>query len=220
MNPRKKHLIIGSTAAAVGAALLLVGCVAVAPSAISAFSKPAGIVNAAPTPETTSTVPPSPKAGFVDTSPGAPKVKRAGEKAAGDRIGAPTSTFSTPAGYANGISLAPSKFSRGTITSRGTGIITGAPFIVFQLTLQNGSQATVDVSQVVVTLKYGAKDIAAAPLYDDVTAQDFAGSIAAGQSQTATYAFQIPKNVTSANLYVDVNGNLLPAHFDGTLPNG
>ena len=102
--------------------------------------------------------------------------------------------------------------------SQGTGIITGAPYIVFHLSLNNGSTTTVDVSEVVVTLKYGPDATAAAPLYDDVPATDFTGEIRAGSSQTSTYAFLLPKNVTTADLYVDVNGDLLPAHFEGALP--
>lgn len=199
-------------------ALLLAGCAAVAPTTSDAVSRTVGAVTASPIPEATSTVPPSAKAGFVDTSSGAPKVTRPGEKVKALRAGAATAAFDTAVVYPDGIAIMTGKFARGVITSKGTGIITGAPYLVLNLTLKNGSRTAVDVSAVVVTLKYGAKSEVAAPLYDDVSATDFFGSIPAGQSQTATYAFQLPKDVKSADLYVDVDGDLLPAHFEGGLP--
>lgn len=201
------------------AALILAGCVAVAPVTTDTANKPVGVITAHPEPEPTSTVPPSAKAGFVDTSPGAPAVTRAGQRPKSARLGAATVTFGSPAAYPNGISIATARFARGSVSSKGTGIITGSPYIVFEVTLQNGSSNAVDVSQVVVTLKYGAKAEAAAPLYDDVAAADFSGSIATGASRTATYAFQLPKSVTVADLYVDINGDLLPVHFQGVVPN-
>lgn len=200
------------------AALILVGCVAVAPVTTDAANKPVGVITAHPEPEPTSIVPPSAKTGFVDTSPGAPAVTRTGQKPKSARLGTAPATFGSPAVYPNGISIATASFARGSVTSEGTGIITGAPYIVFEVTLQNGSSTAVDVSQVVVTLKYGAKAEAAAPLYDDVAAADFSGSIAAGKSRTATYAFQLPISVTVADLYVDINGDLLPVHFQGGVP--
>jgi hypothetical protein len=212
----KMHLTVISLTSLV--ALLLVGCVGITPSTKDASDKPIGVITASPIPEPTSTVPPSAKVGFADTSSGAPKVTRPGEKAKALREGATTVTFSTAASYPDGISITTAKFARGTVSSRGTGVITGAPYLVLKLTLANGSHSTIDVSEVVVTLKYGPKSDAAAPLYDDVAASDFSGSLPAGQSQTATYAFQLPKEINSADLYVDINGSLLPAHFAGTLP--
>jgi len=200
------------------AALILAGCVAVAPVTTDTANKPVGVITAHPEPEPTSTVPPSAKAGFIDISPGAPAVTRAGQKPKSARLGTAAATFGSTAVYPNGISIATARFARGSVSSKGTGIITGAPYIVFEVTLQNGSSHEVDVSQVVVTLKYGAGAESAAPLYDDVAAADFSGSIAAAESQTATYAFQLPKSVTVADLYVDINGDLLPIHFQGGLP--
>jgi hypothetical protein len=209
-----------TAALAIGiAALMLTGCAAT-PALSSSQSGKAAAASAAanPDPEPTGSEKNGAKPGFVDTVDGAPRVDRAGQKKAADRLTATRATFAKAAKYPGGISLTADDFSRGNVHSQGTGIITGAPYIVFKLSLHNGSMKAVDVSQVVVTLKYGPDATAAAPLYDDVPAKDFSGQIQARSSETSTYAFLLPKDVTAADLYVDVNGDLLPAHFEGELP--
>lgn len=211
---------VWSAACGIGiAALILTGC-AIAPASPSSHSDKT--VAASPTvnpdPEPTGSEKNGAKPGFVDTVDGAPHVDRADQKKAADRSTATPAKFTKAADYPDGISLTADDFSRGNVHSQGTGIITGAPYIVFNLSLHNDSKKAVDVSQVVVTLKYGPDATAAAPLYDDVPAKDFSGQIRAGSSQTSTYAFLLPKDVTTADLYVDVNGDLLPAHFEGELP--
>jgi hypothetical protein len=209
-----------SAACAIGiAALMLTGCAAT-PALSSSQSGKAAAASAAanPDPEPTGSEKNGAKPGFVDAVDGAPHVDRASQKTAAERLTATPATFTKAANYPGGISLTADDFSRGNVHSQGTGIITGAPYIVFNLSLHNGSKKAVDVGQVVVTLKYGPDATAAAPLYDDVPAKDFSGQIQAGSSQASTYAFLLPKNVTTADLYVDVNGDLLPAHFAGALP--
>jgi hypothetical protein len=211
---------VWSAGCAIGiAALMLTGC-AVAPALSSSQSGKTLAASHAPNPdpEPTGSEKNGAKPGFVDTVNGAPHVDRANQKTAAQRLTAAPTTFNKAANYPGGISLTADNFSRGNVHSQGTGIITGAPYIVFNLSLHNGSKNAVDVSQVVVTLKYGPDATAAAPLYDDVPAKDFSGQIQAGLSQASTYAFLLPKDVTAADLYVDVNGDLLPAHFEGALP--
>lgn len=209
-----------SAVAAIGiAALLLTGCAATPASQSSPSGKTAAAsATPNPDPEPIGSEANGAKPGFVDSVKGAPSVDRPGQKPTADRRAAAPATFVKAAVYPGGISLSADNFARGNVRSHGTGIITGAPYIVFNLTLHNGSATAVDVSQVVVTLKYGPDATAAAPLYDDVPATDFSGEIAPKSSQTSTYAFLLPKNVTTADLYVDVNGDLLPAHFEGVLP--
>lgn len=159
-----------------------------------------------------------PKVGFLDKSRGAPVVKRPGEKPLNERAKAPVVPFTDAATFKDGVKLTTGNFARGTVTSEGRGIITGAPYVVLTISLTNDSKKALDLSTVVVTLKYGEEKNVAAPLYDDVTVQDFTGSLAPGSSVSAAYAFQLPTDVSEADLYVDIDGEHAPATFSGVLP--
>lgn len=159
-----------------------------------------------------------PKVGFASKEHGAPAVKRKGERPANARVKAAESGFTSTVDYGDGVTISTTDFNRGTVTSRGAGVPTGAPFVVFSVTLQNGSAAPLDLSAVVMTLRYGADEAAAAPLYTDVPARDFSGTVAPGAKASAVYAFQLPHNVTDAALYVDIDGSHAPATFTGSIP--
>ncbi|KQV07008.1 DUF4352 domain-containing protein [Leifsonia sp. Root112D2] len=214
---------VGATAIFVASttlcAIVLTGCVSqgeAAPQPSGAASTPyAGHSSSTPIPEPTSTTRADPSVGFNDTGSGAPVIKRTGELSASKRAKAPIANFTTPAVFEDGVAISTSRFSRGTVTSTGTGIVTGAPFIVFTVTLKNGSLKTLDLASVVLTLRY-ADGLVAAPLYTDVPARDFSGTVAPGSTKSAVYAFQVPKPTTKAVLYVDLDGAHTPAEFSGS----
>lgn len=198
---------------------LLVGCSSpAAETASQETSAEAPLSEEEPDRAPTETAKPEAKAAFVDETDGAPQVERPDEVPDENKIPVAPNSFLTAAQYTDGVVLVAGEFSRGTVTSEGRGVITGAPFVVFDLALKNGSDTALDLSAVVVTMKYGPDAVAAAPVYDDVEAKDFSGTVEAGATQTATYAFQVPADVSVTDLYVDVDGTRFPAHFEGELP--
>ncbi|WP_348788988.1 hypothetical protein [Leifsonia sp. NPDC080035] len=213
MEHRSTRILVG--ASALLAAVLLTGC--------SGHTKLAGYNGADPskpaaTAEPTPSTPPGvahPAA--VAAGAGAPVVHRAGELPAGKRATSPSAAFSKPAAYTDGVKVSVSGFTRGTISGHGSGIITGAPYIVFRISLANGGSKTLDLSSVVVTLKYAGNTVAA-PVYDEVAVSDFTGTLKAGASRDAAYAFQLPKGTDTATLYVDIDGAHTPATFTGSIP--
>jgi hypothetical protein len=77
---------------------------------------------------------------------------------------------------------------------------------IFTLKLSNGSAHPIDVSQIVVGVRYGPNaGQVATPVYDDAAA-DFSGTLAPRQSKTARYAFALaqPENA-SIVITVDVD---------------
>lgn len=206
---------MGTGVAALVAVTLLAGC-ASTPRLDASPASESG--KAAPTSEPTTPPPGIPHAAAVTAGTGAPAVHRTGELPDAQKAVAPPAAFSAKASYADGISLSVSGFSRGVIKSHGSGIITGAPYIVFDVSLTNGSAKPLDLSSVVVTLRYGKANTIAAPVYDEVKANDFWGTVKPGASTTADYAFQFPRAESDASLYIDLDGAHKPATFTGSIP--
>jgi hypothetical protein len=155
----------------------------------------------------------------VDDSKGAPVVKRDNEKPAGAKVKAGAGGFeSTPANYSDGVLVSIGGLQSGAVTATGPGSITGASYASMDIKIQNGSNQELSVSNVVVTLRYGKGNTAAASLYDGVNELDFAGTVKAGESQTRKYAFMIPKGAETATIFVDIDGAHAPAVLSGKLP--
>ncbi|WP_326967261.1 hypothetical protein [Arthrobacter sp. CG_A4] len=171
-----------------------------------------------PTAEGTESAPPGGPA-FVDDSTGAPVVTRDNEKPAADKADAVAGNFhSTPAKYSDGVAVSVGDLRSGVVTATGAGSISGAPFVSMNLEIDNGSGTDLEVSNVVVTLRYGESKAAAAPLYDGVTALDFAGTIKAGERQVRAYAFLVPEGTDGGTIFVDIDGAHIPAVLSGKLP--
>lgn len=179
---------------------------------------PAAPSDPKPTAEGTESVAPG-GPGFVDDAKGAPVVKREVEKAAGAKAAAAAGVFgSAPAKYSDGVIVSVGGIRSGVVTATGPGSISGAPYVHMDLTIQNSSGQDLAVSNVVVTLRYGDGETAAAPLYDGVDELDFAGTIKAGEAQVRGYAFMIPKGTDAATIFVDIDGGHTPAVLSGKLP--
>jgi hypothetical protein len=213
-SARRPLATAAATSIALAIALLATGCVAGSPSA----SDDAGAQSSAiPTtdPQPTGTAAPHPA--YDGTKSGAPTVARKG-KPVSERATAKPTTFTKPAVYSDKVTITASKFSREVVSGKGAGVMTGSPYVVFGLTITNHGSTKLNLSEVVVTLQYGATKTAAAPVYDDANVSDFSGTLAAGKSKTARYAFILPKKATTASLFVDTDATRLAAVFTGKLP--
>jgi hypothetical protein len=216
---RRAPATIGTAVAALIGIMLLTGCAS--PTNATAYSANAAANVAAkrqPTAEPTTPPPGIPHPAAVAPGTGAPVVHRSGELPDAKKQTAAAENFTSKVSYPDGISLEVSGFTRGVIKSHGAGIITGAPYIVFTAKLTNGSKTALDLSSVVATLRYGKAATVAAPVYDEVNANDFWGTVKAGGSSTAVYAFQFPKAQADASLYMDLDGAHKAATFTGSIP--
>jgi len=205
-------------AIAICAALALSGCVGTTARTPSAHTTPAPTSSPSPSDSSPKADPAKPGVAYADGSDGAPRIERKNELPKSQRAKAPKASFTSPAVYSDGVTLSASKFERGTVTSKGVGILTGASYVVFTLTVANRGKKPLDLAAVVPTLRYGKNANTAAPLYDDVDVHDFAGTVAPGHTEAARYAFLIPTTTTEAVLYVDTDGTHTAAQFEGAIP--
>ena len=199
---RRTALLSGAGVLVVAAAAVVVGVV-VATSAPDAAATAGGIDAPA----------------YVTTETGAPVVERDGVTAPDDRVAADPAPFGGTVDYADGLTVRTEAVDQGTVTSTGAGVVTGAPFVVFSVTVHNGTDADVDLTSVVPSLRAGSDAVPAAPLYDDVDVADLDSVVAAGDDVTARYAFVVPDDRRDeATLYLDLDGVHAPATFTGSLP--
>lgn len=126
--------------------------------------------------------------------------------------------FDDEASYADGVTAATSDFRRGVVQGEGQGVVAGAEYVVFKVSVSNGSPQDLDLQSVVPALVYGDDRIPAAPLYGEVTVSDLTGTLTPGESAEGTYAFLIPASATNPVLYLDLNGTHQPLVFRGDLP--
>jgi hypothetical protein len=107
------------------------------------------------------------------------------------RSSATTGSFSEAARWQDGLRVEVTKTKTGKTGGAGPGARVGQPMAIFTLKLSNGSTRAIDVSQVVVGVRYGANaGQVATPIYDDA-AVDFSGTLAPKQAKTARYAFEL-----------------------------
>lgn len=156
---------------------------------------------------------------YVTTETGAPAVEREGAEAPEDRVQAETAPFADTVDYPDGLTVTTEAVDQGTVTATGAGVVTGARYVVFAVTVHNGTDADVDLTSVVPSLRAGGDAVPSAPLYDDVDVADLDSVVAAGADVTARYAFVVPEDRRDqATLYLDLDGVHAPATFTGSLP--
>lgn len=73
----------------------------------------------------------------------------------------------------------------------GPGEMTGRTLTIFTLRFTNGSSRTLDLNQVRVVARYGAKGTQASPT-SYANLNDFYGTVAPGKARSASYAFDLP----------------------------
>jgi hypothetical protein len=156
---------------------------------------------------------------YVTTETGAPAVERDGAEAPEDRVQADAVPFAESVDYPDGLTVTSEAVDQGTVTATGAGVVTGAPYVVFAVTVHNGTDADVDLTSVVPSLRAGSGAVPSAPLYDDVDVADLDSVVTAGADVTARYAFVVPEDRRDqATLYLDLDGVHAPATFTGSLP--
>lgn len=222
-NSRKfQRVLLGVTA------LLLAGCswnstdaVQVpGPSASAEISASAAPADPRPTPEPDESEGPLGGPAFepdnAQPADEAPMVLRS--DAAENPVPVEPSLFGGEAVYEDGVVAKTSNIRRGTVDEEGIGVVAGAEYIVFTVSLRNGSSETLDLTAVVPTLLYGEDRVSAAPVYRGVKAFDLTGNLEPGAATEAEYAFQLPAGATDPVLYLDLNGSHAPLIFRGDLP--
>ncbi|GAA4092975.1 hypothetical protein [Actinomadura miaoliensis] len=75
--------------------------------------------------------------------------------------------------------------------NKGPGEMTGRTLTIFTLRFTNGSPRPLDLNQVRVVARYGAKGTQASPT-SYANLNDFYGTVAPGKTRSASYAFDLP----------------------------
>jgi hypothetical protein len=146
------------------------------------------------------------------------KVKRVGQPNT-PSVSAPGAKFNAPVTYPDGVTLVITKAEKGIETGHGPGVMAGREYVRFTVKLTNGSAKAVNLNQVVVTTTYGISSQLAAPVYtESAGTHDFAGTIKAGASTTALYAFAVPvKQLGRVTMVVDFDGLHTSATYSGAV---
>ncbi|WP_354178696.1 DUF4352 domain-containing protein [Arthrobacter sp. UYP6] len=129
-----------------------------------------------------------------------------------------SASFTAEAVYADGVAATTSDFNRGVVEGEGLGLVVGAEYVVFTVTIRNGSTQDLDLGAVVPSMVYGDERFAAAPLYSEVETNDLTGTLKPGDSAEGSYAFLLPAGAPETVLYLDLNGSHQPLVFRGDLP--
>ena len=111
------------------------------------------------------------------------------------------------------------KAEKGVEAGHGPGVMAGRAYVRFQLRLTNGSSKAINLNEVVVTTFYSAKRQLAAPVYtESAKTFDFSGTVAAGKSATAYYAFAVPTtDLGRVTMVVDLDGLHTSATYTGAV---
>jgi hypothetical protein len=143
-------------------------------------------------------------------------IKRDG-KAPTPTVSAAPKPFNEAIQCPDGVTLAVTGVSQGKVEGKGPGVFVGEPTTTIALRMTNRSEEAVSLNGVVVTMLYGADRLQARPVYDE-TARDFTGSVAPGDSATATYVFSVPKaQLGRVRMFVDFDGVHTYATFKGSI---
>lgn len=152
---------------------------------------------------------------FEPSKGGPQNIERPGDSVSEeDRIEADVDAKTNHVDYADGVSIVLGSSERGTVQSEGPGYFTGAPYRVFEISVDNKSAGDLDLSSVFVTLSLGKKHHVALPLYGEVEAFDFNGVLPKGEKATSSYAFIIPAGSKTGRLSIDLDASHAVAVLD------
>ncbi|MEU5880181.1 hypothetical protein [Spirillospora sp. NPDC047279] len=128
-----------------------------------------------------------------------------------------TTSLRKPVTYNDKISVKISDIRHVTNKAKGPGELTGNTITIFTLRFTNGSGQPLDLNKVRVVARYGAGKKQASPTsYADIN--DFYGTVAAGQSKSASYAFDLPaEGYKAVSLGVKFSDTHKTALFVGSL---
>ena len=130
------------------------------------------------------------------------------------RIRATTQPFKDAVEYPDGVRLRVTDVRQGRVTDKGPGVVRG-PVTSFDLELSNGSDASLDLTQVVATAVYGSPRRLSSPVYLE-EGQDFRGVVKPGGTAKAVYGFSIPEaDLGKVTLLLDFDATHSAAKFAG-----
>lgn len=130
---------------------------------------------------------------------------------------APASKFSEPVTYSDGVTLSVRKAVKDVEEGHGAGTFAGRELVVLDLEFRNGTKAAMKLDQVILTAFYGKERQLAPTVYaPNVDFSDFGGTLAAGKSAQARYAFAIPSaQLGAVTLVIDFDGAHASTVFTG-----
>lgn len=207
--------VIGAAAIA---AVLFSGCTGGSqPSNAPSESAPASTA-AQPTGSTSAEPTTKPSGGSTATTKNqpVPKVQRSGD--ASPSITAKPGETDGKVSYSDGVELQIPKVTFGKETKEGPGMFPGREYAILDLQIKNGSDKTLSLNTVVVTvLDKSGKSVN--PVYvDEAKVSDFAGDLKPGSTAKARYAFAVPKSSRAkVTVVVDFDGVHSSAVFRGGL---
>ncbi len=201
--------------AVVVTAVALVGACGAATGGQSALDK--GPVGSGPTVTSPATTAPSSTQKNIDPIAGRyTPVERNGSVPT-PHIRAQVEPFAKPVVYPDHITVRILSVHQSVSKGRGPGEIAGQPLTTMRIRFGNSSKKPINLTQVVVTVVYGAEGRLASPNYE-AGEQDFHSVVAPGKSATATYAFSIPHSgLSHVVMRVDFDGLHAAATFTGPL---
>ncbi len=106
--------------------------------------------------------------------------------------------------YPDGVVVKISRIAQSTESGSGPGVFPGRPNTTMSLQLKNGTSGPLDLTQVVVSARYGKPARLAPAVYNGPSAKDFAGTLAAGETASASYVFSVPPSSLN-NVVVSVD---------------
>lgn len=164
----------------------------------------------------TPTSAPSPSAAPTSSDQPVPKVERSGAPRA--TISAKPARVDGTVEYADGVSLRVLSIDFAKETREGPGSFPGREYAVLKLRIANSSARDLSMQTVVVTVLDKTAQPAAPVSVDEAEVSDFAGTLRAGTTATARYAFAVPRSSRSqVTVVVDFDGAHTSAVFRGKL---
>lgn len=211
-------MVIARTCMSIAALALCVSLVACSGTGEPASeADPTSSSSATPAPDPTASSTPSANSGATAPDEPVAKIERAGHSDA-PTVTADAADTSDAVSYGDGVSVSIDDVSSGKETSQGPGSFPGREYARLTITIDNGSSEAIDLGTSVLTV-LDAKGATAVRVYAaEAKATDFAGTVAAGKSATATYAFAIPEDARDeVTVVVDFDGDHTSAVFHGGL---
>ncbi len=203
VRPRRMagRVVVGLFAAS-ALALGVSGCSTASGSAEPVATQP-------PTSAAAASLPPGPLAPATHSPAQRPSV-----------TGAPTvtgapATFGGTVTYPDGLTVSVASAKSAAMSGTGPGAFPGAPLVIIDVVVHNGSAAPIDLDHSLVSLEAGTpRRIGRA--FGSEGAVDLSGILAPGADQKATYVFGVPTaDQADLHLYVDLDGIHTIAEFTG-----
>ena len=145
------------------------------------------------------------------------KIERAGQSGEPSVKADPART-SDAVSYYDGVSVAIDDVTFAAETAQGPGSFPDREYARLTITIDNGSSDSIDLGTSVLTVLDASGATAVRVYAAEAEVTDFASTVAAGKSATATYAFALPVDARDeVTVVVDFDGDHTSAVFRGGL---